>query len=180
MGQNPTRVPDPFDESEPVEWSPLWSLSENRFRFLPTAYCYCNYPLPDGHRFCFGDSNGCAAGVSLEEAILQGFFELVERDCIGLWWYKPGAAPGSGAGELRTSLFRRGGEQQGRCTPPTRRPSPPGPPLRPGAMTGVRAENLRAREIALARALTELNQSLAIADQPVARHRRSRPALPGS
>src|SRR5262249_16669943 len=32
-------------------------------------------------------SNGCAAGTTLEEAILQGFLELVERDSIGLWWY---------------------------------------------------------------------------------------------
>jgi thiazole/oxazole-forming peptide maturase SagD family component len=34
-----------------------------------------------------GDSNGNAAGNSLEEAILQGFMELVERDSVALWWY---------------------------------------------------------------------------------------------
>jgi ribosomal protein S12 methylthiotransferase accessory factor len=34
-----------------------------------------------------GDSNGNAAGNTLEEAILQGFMELVERDSIALWWY---------------------------------------------------------------------------------------------
>ena len=33
------------------------------------------------------DSNGCAAGNTLEEAILQGFFELVERDAFAIWWY---------------------------------------------------------------------------------------------
>src|SRR5690606_32783361 len=36
---------------------------------------------------CWADSNGNAAGSSLEEAILQGFFELVERDAVALWWY---------------------------------------------------------------------------------------------
>jgi ribosomal protein S12 methylthiotransferase accessory factor len=37
--------------------------------------------------FCVGCSNGNAAGNTLEEAILQGFFELVERDAVALWWY---------------------------------------------------------------------------------------------
>jgi ribosomal protein S12 methylthiotransferase accessory factor len=34
-----------------------------------------------------GDSNGNAAGWTLEEAVLQGFLELVERDAISMWWY---------------------------------------------------------------------------------------------
>lgn len=53
---------------------------------MPTAYCYFGYShpnLPD----CWADSNGSAAGNSLEEAILQGFMELVERDSVALWWY---------------------------------------------------------------------------------------------
>jgi thiazole/oxazole-forming peptide maturase SagD family component len=37
--------------------------------------------------YCQGCSNGNASGNNLEEAILQGFFELVERDCVALWWY---------------------------------------------------------------------------------------------
>jgi len=28
-----------------------------------------------------------AAGNTLEEAILQGFFELVEREAFAIWWY---------------------------------------------------------------------------------------------
>ena len=35
----------------------------------------------------WADSNGCAAGNTLEEAILQGFLELVERDASRSWWY---------------------------------------------------------------------------------------------
>lgn len=80
-------VPEPFDCERAVEWSPLWSLTENRFRYLPTACCYFDVPLPDGHRFCRADSNGGATGNCLEEAILQGFFELVERDAVALWWF---------------------------------------------------------------------------------------------
>ncbi len=80
-------VPEPFDEEKEIEWTPVWSLTHQQFKYLPTAYCYYKYPLPDDHRFCHGDSNGNAAGNTLEEAILQGFMELVERDCVALWWY---------------------------------------------------------------------------------------------
>lgn len=80
-------VPEPFDEEKEIEWTPVWSLTHQQFKYLPTAYCYYRYPLADEHRFCCGDSNGNAAGNTLEEAILQGFMELVERDCVALWWY---------------------------------------------------------------------------------------------
>ncbi len=39
------------------------------------------------------DSNGCAAGNTLEEAILQAFYELVERDAFAIWWYNRIQAP---------------------------------------------------------------------------------------
>jgi bacteriocin biosynthesis cyclodehydratase domain-containing protein len=87
-------VPVPFDRKAEIEWSPVWSLSRQEVRYLPTAFCYYDYPLPDEHRFCIADSNGCAAGNTLEEAILQGFFELVERDSVALWWYNRVARPG--------------------------------------------------------------------------------------
>lgn len=80
------RVPEPFNEDREIEWTPVWSLTNQQFKFLPTAYCYFNYPnLPDP--YCWADLNGSAAGNTLEEAILQGFMELVERDCVALWWY---------------------------------------------------------------------------------------------
>jgi ribosomal protein S12 methylthiotransferase accessory factor len=37
--------------------------------------------------FIHADSNGCAAGNTIEEAIVQGFLELVERDSYAIWWY---------------------------------------------------------------------------------------------
>ena len=79
-------VPEPFDESRKIDWTPVWSLTHQEFKYLPTAYCYYGYPKPEKPD-CWADSNGCAAGNTLEEAILQGFMELVERDCVALWWY---------------------------------------------------------------------------------------------
>lgn len=80
-------IPQRFDPSQPLDWTPVWSLTEQRHKYLPTAFCYYNYPLPKDQAFCRADSNGNAAGNTLEEAILQGFFELVERDSVALWWY---------------------------------------------------------------------------------------------
>lgn len=80
-------IPQTFDESQSIDWTPVWSLTEQTHKYLPTAYCYYDYPLPKDHRFCRADSNGNAAGNTLEEAILQGFMELIERDCVGIWWY---------------------------------------------------------------------------------------------
>lgn len=80
-------IPQRFDASQAIDWTPVWSLTEQTHKYLPTALCYYHYPLPQHHRFCRGDSNGNAAGNTLEEAILQGFLELVERDSVALWWY---------------------------------------------------------------------------------------------
>ncbi|MBD2342388.1 TOMM precursor leader peptide-binding protein [Calothrix sp. FACHB-156] len=80
-------IPQRFDTHQTIDWTPVWSLTEQTYKYLPTALCYYDYPLPKEHRFCGADSNGNAAGNTLEEAILQGFMELVERDSVALWWY---------------------------------------------------------------------------------------------
>jgi bacteriocin biosynthesis cyclodehydratase domain-containing protein len=81
-----TPTPPPFDPSAKTEWTPVWSLRDRCFRYLPTGMLYFF------HRDAFGshipaDSNGCAAGNTREEAIVQGFLELVERDSYAIWWY---------------------------------------------------------------------------------------------
>lgn len=79
-------VPEPFDENRPVEWTPVWSLTGQRHRFLPTSMLYFPSGTPSS-RGPYADSNGNAAGSSPEDAMLQGFLELVERDAVALWWY---------------------------------------------------------------------------------------------
>jgi ribosomal protein S12 methylthiotransferase accessory factor len=74
-----------FDATAPIDWSPVWSLRDERFRYLPTSLLYFFYR---GGAYAFhADSNGCAAGNTLAEAIVQGFLELVERDAYAIWWY---------------------------------------------------------------------------------------------
>jgi bacteriocin biosynthesis cyclodehydratase domain-containing protein len=77
-------TPARFDPSARIEWSPVWSLRDQRFKYLPTSLLYFFYRGPGQINT---DTNGCAAGNTLEEAIVQGFLELVERDAYAIWWY---------------------------------------------------------------------------------------------
>jgi oxazoline/thiazoline synthase len=83
-GSDDMQIPAPLDPAAAVEWSPVWSLRDQRFKFLPTTQLYFFYRGPAAY---LADSNGCAAGNTREEAIVQGFLELVERDAYAIWWY---------------------------------------------------------------------------------------------
>ncbi|MDC0744794.1 TOMM precursor leader peptide-binding protein [Polyangium mundeleinium] len=87
-------VPLPFDERRVIDWTPVWSLATQQRRYLPTAYCYAQVPVAPEERFCVYSANGHASGNCLEEAILHGFFELIERDAVALWWYNRLRRPG--------------------------------------------------------------------------------------
>ncbi|MFJ2193510.1 TOMM precursor leader peptide-binding protein [Kitasatospora sp. NPDC087861] len=78
-------VPPRFDEDRPTDWTPVWSLTGRTRRLLPTSMLYySDRAAPDG--LC-ADSNGNAAGSCAEDALVQGFLELIERDAVALWWY---------------------------------------------------------------------------------------------
>ena len=92
-GERFNRVPARFDPTVELDWTPVWSLTAGRRRWLPSQMLYYGAPAEDGTIYCGPDSNGCAAGNTREEAILQGFFELVERDAFACWWYNRLALP---------------------------------------------------------------------------------------
>ena len=81
-------VPPIFDLDAEIEWSPVWSFTQNRHRYLPTSLLFAmTQRRQDDDPVFFADSSGCAAGSTIEEAILQGLYELVERDAFAIWWY---------------------------------------------------------------------------------------------
>jgi len=80
-------VPPRLDPDAEIDWTPVWSLTQQRHRYLPTSMLYSMAPEQRGPAELIADSNGCAAGNTLEEAILQGFYELAERDAFAIWWY---------------------------------------------------------------------------------------------
>jgi oxazoline/thiazoline synthase len=79
--------PAQFDPAVPIEWSPVWSLRDRKFKYLPTGLLYFFHRDSLAAGQIHADSNGCAAGNTIEEAIVQGFLELVERDSYAIWWY---------------------------------------------------------------------------------------------
>ena len=94
-----------FDEDAVIEWTPVWSLTAGRHKYVPTASLYYRYPQPAGQTFLTANSNGCAAGVSIEDAALQGFMELVERDSVALWWYNRVQRPAIDLGSFDEPYF---------------------------------------------------------------------------
>jgi ribosomal protein S12 methylthiotransferase accessory factor len=86
-------IPLRFDPEQVLDWSPAWSLTREERRWLPTAYCFTHTPTASREQVALYNPNGHAAGNCLEEAILQGFLELVERDASAIWWYNRLARP---------------------------------------------------------------------------------------
>lgn len=83
----PDQVPERFDPTVRHDWTPLWSLTRERQAWLPTALLYYDTPESTAGSACVASSNGAAAGNTLEDALLHGLFELVERDAVATWWY---------------------------------------------------------------------------------------------
>ncbi|MFI0719384.1 TOMM precursor leader peptide-binding protein [Streptomyces sp. NPDC021224] len=80
----------PFDPERPIPWVQGWSLRDDRPVLVPARLVYYSAGTSADH-FVFECSNGCATGSCLEEAVLFGLLELVERDAFLLGWY--GDAP---------------------------------------------------------------------------------------
>jgi ribosomal protein S12 methylthiotransferase accessory factor len=77
----------PFDEDAVLRWTPVWPVGGGHQRLLPTEMLYYDVPIGRRPMYFAADSNGCSAGSSIEDAMLQGLLELVERDAVALWWY---------------------------------------------------------------------------------------------
>ncbi len=81
------QIPLGFDPYSLIDWTPAWSLSNKQHVWVPLGYCYAEAPLQSGIAFGIHNPNGSAAGSHLDEAILQGLLELIERDAVAIWWY---------------------------------------------------------------------------------------------
>jgi len=75
----------PFDPDAETDWVWGFSFGQERPILVPQWLAYYSSPCRQG--FVYETSNGCALGGSLEEAILYGMLEVVERDSFLLTWY---------------------------------------------------------------------------------------------
>ncbi|MBQ4809906.1 YcaO-like family protein [Pseudoalteromonas luteoviolacea] len=92
-----------FDEGQ-INWQRAWSLSQNEPVYLPYVSCFANTPYQED-KFGKWHSNGCAAGNNIEEAIMQGLFELIERDAVAIWWYNKLPRPSFDLSSLDTNYI---------------------------------------------------------------------------
>ena len=91
---SPQKIPLPLNPDKEISWTPVRSLTNNCKKFVPLQFCYFLTPTPKEENVCPFSSNGNAAGNCLEEAILQGILELIERDAAAIWWYNRIPRPG--------------------------------------------------------------------------------------
>jgi ribosomal protein S12 methylthiotransferase accessory factor len=93
----------PWRADEAMHWIDVDSLTRHDVCKAPSTFCYANTPFAREEERCRFDSNGCAAGRTLEEALLQGLLEVIERDAVAIWWYNRIVAP-----SLPTSILGTG------------------------------------------------------------------------
>ncbi|HEX4226014.1 MAG TPA: TOMM precursor leader peptide-binding protein [Pseudonocardiaceae bacterium] len=81
----------PFTEDAVVNWVWAYSFGRSRPVLVPETHAYYRTTWQPGTAgdkpFTFEISNGCALGGCLEEAILHGILEIVERDAFLMTWY---------------------------------------------------------------------------------------------
>jgi thiazole/oxazole-forming peptide maturase SagD family component len=87
------RIPVPFDESRTIDFTPAWSLTQEEEVLVPSGLVWFGQPDLADHFYAVTDSNGGAAGNTLDEAVLQGLCEVCERDAVALWWYNRMSRP---------------------------------------------------------------------------------------
>lgn len=78
-----------FDPAQSWDWVWGYSFAQQRPILVPARYAYygLQYENPQERGTVYEISNGCALGSVLEEAILYGIFEIIERDAFLMTWY---------------------------------------------------------------------------------------------
>lgn len=91
-----SRVPKPYDKDTKIAWTKVFSLTNHSWKWMPTSFLfyYSSLLVGKGVEYCNGNSNGVAGGNCIEEAFMQGFYELIERDAVAAWWYNKAKRPG--------------------------------------------------------------------------------------
>lgn len=80
-------IPERLQPNSEIAWVCAKSFSDGSMKFVPAGLCYMHYPFTEEPRFCSPDTNGCAAGRNVTEAMLNALLELIERDAVAIWWY---------------------------------------------------------------------------------------------
>lgn len=105
--------PRPTPDTD-LPWRAARELPGDREVLVPATLVYMNYTGEQpGDHLCPSTSNGLAAGVDLEDAVLRGLCELIERDAFLIAWMNRLPAPevlfeGGVPGSVRAHYARFG------------------------------------------------------------------------
>ncbi|MGH3822736.1 MAG: TOMM precursor leader peptide-binding protein [Pseudonocardiaceae bacterium] len=90
-----------------LSWVWGYSFAQQRPLLVPERYAYygIRHRKPSERAFVSENSNGCALGGCLEEAILYGLLEVAERDAFLVTWYARLAVPRVEVASLRGSML---------------------------------------------------------------------------
>lgn len=78
----------PFHEDTPIPWVESTRLSDGARVWVPAQLVYLRADLLQQHAIGYPTSNGLAYGSTVDEALVSGILELVERDAVMITWYK--------------------------------------------------------------------------------------------
>jgi len=102
------------DPDQAIDWLPVEDAFGGPGAYVPADFAFIGRKeAGDESAVAIGDSNGCAAGETLEDAKLAAVLELIERDATGRWWYGRDRRPPidpvvvGGAGALTRWLAER-------------------------------------------------------------------------
>ncbi len=81
-------IPPPMVDRADIEWIAARSLLSDERMLIPADFALIGR-VERGVETgcCVADSNGCAAGETIDIAMLSALLELIERDATGRWWY---------------------------------------------------------------------------------------------
>ncbi|MCH0541434.1 TOMM precursor leader peptide-binding protein [Streptomyces sp. MUM 203J] len=100
----------PYTPDTPTGWAEAYSVHTGRRTLMPFHIAYYGAAeRPDtGPRFVYENSNGCALGSGVEEALLAALLEVAERDAFLCAWYSGTPLPeidlGRTTGEARRAV----------------------------------------------------------------------------
>lgn len=104
---NQENAPVPPAPTDAIRRVNARSLQNGRSVPLPAALVYLGYGQPDEPDYGDADTNGCAAGASLEQALRNALLELIERDALAIWWYNQLSRPALEPASLAVPLVCR-------------------------------------------------------------------------
>lgn len=87
------RIPPAAMQDDPPERVCVRNFDGTAEASCPAFLVFGGFGARHGDATLDADSNGCAAGPTLDAAKISGLLELIERDATGLWWHRGLIAP---------------------------------------------------------------------------------------